>query len=87
MARVVLLNVIMFLLPFVLYGAYTYVMRGAEAQGSVWRDAPFGWLTAAGFALLLLALGLLISFSGGTPSQTYHPPVYEDGQIRPGRLE
>jgi hypothetical protein len=32
-------------------------------------------------------MATLIQFSGGKPGGTYHPPVLEDGVIKPGEID
>lgn len=89
MARVVIFNIVMFLLPFVLYGAYAYLTRTPEtADGeAMLRDAPWGWLVLAGTVTVAVALAALISFSGAPPGGTYYPSQIENGVIKPGRIE
>jgi hypothetical protein len=53
----------------------------------MWQTAPVIWLAAAGFGLLLVAMVSLVQFSGGDRSGTYHPPVLEDGVIKPSRID
>ena len=36
---------------------------------------------------LLVVMATLIQFSGGTPGGIYHPPVIEDGVIKPGEID
>lgn len=88
MLRLVLFNIFVFLLPFILYGIYVYAARRGEVDGeAIFKDAPWGWLAATGLILMLIALGLLIRFSGSPPGGTYQPPRLEDGVIKPGRIE
>jgi hypothetical protein len=88
MIRVVLQNIILFLLPTVLYVAYAVVRQKQTAGGSISRaleGAPFGWLMAAGAALMIGGLAYFGSETGGRPGDTYQPPVYRDGKIIPGQ--
>ena len=86
MFRIALIDLVMFSLPFVLYGVYMLTVRGA-VPGSVWQGAPVLWLLIAGSALLLITMATLISFSGGRPGGTYHPPRIEDGVVKQINLE
>ncbi|XSG81328.1 MAG: DUF6111 family protein [Methyloligella sp. ZOD6] len=86
MLRVVLINILLFSLPFIVYAGYVVLTRNAD-NPSAWEDIPILWLLGAGFALLFLGMVVLISFDSGDPDATYHPPVYEDGVIKPGYLE
>lgn len=87
MARLVILNIVMFLTPFLVYGAYVYLTHKVRDVDSFWNEAPLGWLVSAGFGMVLVGITILISFSGGAPEGVYTPPTIEDGQIRPGRIE
>lgn len=95
MIRVVLENVVLFLLPSLAYIAYTWMMAAAPSDGSAPRsaneiidDAPLLWLFATGAALVLLTL---IAFGdttgGGKPGQNYEPPSMKNGHIEPGHVE
>ena len=87
MMRVVLINLLMFLLPFLLYGGYVYLTRGSQSPDSIWRGAPIGWLVVAGVVLALGTLFTLVTFSGWGTEGTYYPPRFEDGVVKPGRVE
>jgi hypothetical protein len=86
MFRIALIDILMFSLPFLLYGAYMLLARGM-APADIWQTAPLFWLLGASFALLIITMATLISFSGGKPGGTYHPPSFEDGVIRPGTID
>lgn len=88
MLRVVLLELVMFLLPFFIYGIYVYWFRQAEpGEGGIWADAPLAWLAVAGIVLMLIAITLLIQFTGDRPGGVYVPPRFEDGVLKPGHFE
>ena len=86
MFRIALIDIILFSLPFLLYGAYMVFAKGAE-PASLWQNAPIVWLVAAGCGLFLAAMATLISFSGGQPGGTYNPPTIQDGVIKPGTID
>jgi len=86
MLRIALIDILLFALPFILYGVYMLAVRGA-APGDLWQGAPVFWLLAAGCGLLLVTMATLIQFSGGSPEGEYHPPVIEDGVIVPGEID
>ncbi len=86
MLRIALIDVLMFALPFLIYGAYMLATRSAT-PGTLWQGAPVLWLVAAGGALLLITMATLISFSGGKPGGTYHPPTFQNGVIKPGEID
>ena len=86
MLRIALIDIFMFSLPFLIYGAYMLAAKGA-APANAWHSAPVVWLLAAGCGLLLITMATLIQFSGGKPGGTYHPPSYENGVIKPGTID
>ena len=86
MLRIALIDIFMFSLPFLIYGAYMIAAKGA-APADVWQGAPLLWLIAAGCGLLLITMATVIQFSGGKPGGTYHPPSFQDGVIKPGTID
>ena len=89
MIRVVIENILLFLLPTVVYLGYVLLTRrGATSAGEVINDAPLVWLFVAG---ALIVAGTLIYYAsitpGGTPGQVYVPPHMKDGRIEPGQLK
>lgn len=86
MLRIALIDILLFALPFLIYAAYMVWVKGAP-PGTLWQGAPILWLVVAGFGLLLVTMATLVQFSGGDRSGTYHPPVIEDGVIKPGSID
>jgi hypothetical protein len=86
MLRIALIDIFMFSLPFLIYGAYMITAKGA-APADLWQGAPLLWLLAAGCGLLLITMATLIQFSGGKPGGTYHPATTENGVIKPGEID
>lgn len=86
MLRIALIDILMFCLPFLVYGAYMLVAKRADPAG-MWQEAPIFWLLAVGCGLVLVTMVTLVSFSGGEPGGTYRPPSIADGVIKPGTIE
>lgn len=88
MIRIVVENILLFLLPTIIYVAYVYMTR-EEKPGAirVLDDAPLIWLFVAGALIVLITLLTFGSISGGKPGQIYFPPALKDGRIEPGHLE
>jgi uncharacterized protein DUF6111 len=88
MIRIVAENILLFLLPTIVYVAYVYMTR-EEKPGAmrVLDDAPLIWLFVAGAALVVLTLVSFGSVTGGKPGQVYTPPSFKDGRIEPGHIE
>jgi hypothetical protein len=86
MLRIALIDILLFALPFLLYAAYMLSVKRA-APSDLWQGAPIFWLLAAGCGLLLVVMATVIQFSGGDPGGTYHPPVIENGVVKPGEID
>jgi hypothetical protein len=89
MIRVIIENVLLFLLPTAMYFGYVLLTRRATSPGdSVLNEAPLVWLFIAG---AVLVAGTLIYYAsitpGGTVGQVYTPPRVKDGRIEPGQLK
>ncbi len=87
MIRVVIENVVLFLMPAAMYVAYIMLTRrdGASA-GQVLNEAPLVWLFVAGALAVTITLIAFGDVSGGKPGMAYEPPVLKDGRIEPGRM-
>ena len=92
MMRIVIENIILFLLPSVAYFTYVYLrandaQTGTGERADLWSDAPIVWLMLAGALLMLAVTFTFATFEGGKPGQTYIPPHMQDGEIVPGHFE
>jgi hypothetical protein len=88
MIRVVIENILLFLLPTLLYVGYVYLTREPGRGGARALDeAPLIWLFVAGALLVIVTLVAFGSTSGGRPGQQYVPPVMKDGKIVPGHID
>lgn len=89
MIRIVAENILLFLLPTIIYAAYVYMTREAKQGGAarVLDDAPIVWLFIAGVLVVVFTLAAFGTISGGKPGQVYVPPAFKDGHIEPGHLE
>jgi hypothetical protein len=88
MIRIVIENILLFLLPAALYFGYVLLTRRGATAGEVINDAPLLWLLTSGALLVMATLIYFASTTvGGRPDQTYTPPYMKDGQIQPGVLK
>ena len=87
MARVVLVNMFLFLLPFILYGGYAYLVQKEKSPGNIWNAAPINWLLFAGGILVFGTLIYFVSFQSGDKGGQYKPAIYKDGKIQPGHFD
>ncbi len=87
MLRVVLLNIVLFMLPLALYAIYFYLSeRNRNAVVIVWNQMPLSRLLTAG--LLLIIIGMLITayVGGDDAGGTYVPARMENGRLVPGEV-
>jgi heme/copper-type cytochrome/quinol oxidase subunit 1 len=87
MIRVILLNLFLLVLPALLYFLYVFVLRRLRGQESKVESAPLFWLFATGMILMVASLAYYAEFEGERGSGVYRPPSYQDGVVRPGRVE
>jgi hypothetical protein len=87
MIRVILINLLLFLLPFIIYFAYVYLVRSASKPNEPITLTPIIVLFAIGLMLVTGAVAYFIQFETGQPGQRYIPPQVKDGVLQPGRLE
>ncbi|MEZ5816791.1 MAG: DUF6111 family protein [Hyphomicrobiaceae bacterium] len=86
MIRIVIENILLFLLPTVVYVIYVAVTRG-DARRGILDEAPLAWLMLAGSVLVVGVLAFYGSNTRGRPGQVYVPPSMKDGRIEPGRIK
>lgn len=91
MIRLIIENILLFLLPTLLYVIFVMLRRSQDRDNTIARaldNAPLPLLFTVGFVLMISVLGYYgTQSSGGKPGQTYKPPELVDGKIKPGRFE
>ncbi|MEL6225529.1 MAG: DUF6111 family protein [Pseudomonadota bacterium] len=88
MVRIVIENLILFLLPTLIYVSYVYLRRRDDpnlSTSDILEEAPLLWLAATGAILAVAALAFFASSNGGDPSQIYIPPGVRDEGYSPGQ--
>ena len=87
MIRVVIENILLFLLPTLIYVAFMLVRRRDQpnAAQQIIDDAPVIWLLVTGAVVMIAGLAYFGTHTGGKPGEAYQPPVYRDGKIIPGQ--
>ncbi len=78
-------DVLLFLLPFALYGLYIWYAQRRLEHDPKWRDAPLAWLSIAGLALVMLSFVAWRALEPVTKGE-YVPARIEDGRIVPGQI-
>ena len=84
MIRPILIEIGLFLAPFVIYAAILMARRADMRQPSAWTMQRLGALLAAALILVVASLVMFAQFSGAPPGSTYVPAHMEDGKFVPG---
>jgi hypothetical protein len=85
MIRRLLLDIVLFLLPFFLYGIYWRALGRAASEGKP-HVHPWTILTVAGLVLVILSFIWWRFSSGDSPEGIYTPPHVVDGEVVPGQF-
>ncbi len=86
MARLLALNALFFLIPFAIYGAWRLLRRQSVTTAADWPTRRILQLCGVGVVFVIVGLIALVSFSGTSTNQQYHPAELQDGQVVPGRF-
>jgi hypothetical protein len=84
MIRPILIEIGLFIAPFVIYAALLVVTRKGMLAPSAWSIRRLAALGIAGFVLMLGSFVLFAQFSGAPPGSTYIPAHIENGKFVPG---
>lgn len=88
MARLVIFNIVFFLVPFVIYAGWLTVTRGSPSNPAFWPLKTIGFLTAGGAVIMIGAILFFLQVSVAPTDANYRPAtIGEDGRIVPGTLE
>ena len=85
MIRVLITQVILFLLPFILYAAYLFLTRKIHKRA--WIDAPRYWLVLAGVVFSLIGFITMSLVNNNPLNGTYVPAHFEGGKVIPGQIK
>ena len=85
MARVVAINILLILAPFILYAAYVLIEKKPESREDFWKLIPAKPLFAVGLLLMSIFYITQINFNSGKDG-VYHPAEVRDGKIIPGYI-
>lgn len=84
MARVVVINILLILAPFLFYSAYILIEKKPETKGEFWNLIPSKLLFAIGLIFMGIFYVTQISFQTPIKDGVYHPAEVRDGKIIPG---
>lgn len=87
MIRPLLIEIGLFLAPFVAYAAYVWFAKGEMLEQEHWPLRVVAILAGIALTLVAACFLLIVHFSGAPPGSTYVPAHIEDGKLIPGRVE
>jgi hypothetical protein len=87
MIRPILIEIGLFIAPFVIYAILLVVTSGGALQRSAWGTRRIAALGIAGFVLMLGSFVFFAQFSGAPPGSTYIPAHIENGKFVPGTTQ
>lgn len=86
MLRVILVQLLLFSLPFIGFAIWLFVTKKAQTSEN-WRKGPMVWLVISGLGLSIAGLVVLASNEGIPDGKVYRPAELRDGVLVPGRYE
>lgn len=87
MIRPVATEIILFLMPFVLYGVFLWATKAGVMHPDSWPISRIAWLLIAALALMVGSFIYFANYSGAPPGATYVPAHIEDGKFVPGQTK
>lgn len=87
MIRPILIEIGLFIAPFVIYAAFLVMTPNGALQPSAWGTRRIAALGIAGFVLMLGSFVFFAQFSGAPPGSTYIPAHIENGKFVPGMTQ
>ncbi len=79
-------EVVLFLLPFVLYAVYLLATRANIIHPDSWPVRHLVWLFAAALLMVIGSFIYFANYSGAPVGSTYVPAHIEDGKFVPGQV-
>ena len=88
MIRVVIENLLLFLLPAIIYVTFAMLRRPAGTSSTaILNRAPLLTLSLLGATLVISVMAVFGHSGDGKPGQAYEPAVFKDGKVIPGRMK
>lgn len=85
MIRILITQIILFLLPFILYAGYLFLTQKLHRQA--WIDAPRYWLIIAGLVCTVGGFLVMSQIDNNPVGGTYVPAHIENGVVVPGEFK
>ncbi len=87
MIRPVATEIILFLMPFVLYGVFLWATKAGVMHPDSWPLSRIAWLVIAALGLMLGSFIYFANYSGAPVGTTYVPAHMENGKFVPGQTK
>ncbi len=87
MIRPVFTELLLFIVPFVLYALFLWATKARVFDPQSWSVGTIMWLCIAAFALVIGSFIVLAQFSGLPPGSVYTPAEIKDGTLVPGSTQ
>ncbi len=84
MIRVLLTQLVLFLLPFLLYAGYLFLTKKLHKRA--WIDAPRYWLVMAGLVVSVAGFAYMSQTNNNPSGRVYVPAHIENGKVVPGQF-
>jgi hypothetical protein len=87
MARTILTELLLFVVPFAIYALVLYARQHDARELEHWPARRVGSLAIAGLVLVIGGLIYFAHFGRAPTTGVYEPARYEDGKLIPGRIK
>ena len=87
MIRPFLIEVSLFLAPFVAYAIFVWATQAGMLDPKTWSLPVLGWLVFAAFVLMIVSFVVIAQFGGAPPYSKYVPAHMENGRLVPGTTQ
>ena len=84
MIRYFLIELALFLTPFLLYGLFLWATQADMTASANWPRHRVIWLAVTALLLMIGSFILLAEWGGAPPGSTYVPAHMENGRFIPG---
>ncbi len=85
MIRPALIEIALFLAPFVLYAAFLGATRAGVLHPESWPLRTLIWLIGIGLVLMIVSFVFIAEYSGVPVGAAYEPAHMENGKFIPGQ--
>ena len=85
MIRPLATEIVLFLMPFVLYGVFLWATKAGVMHPDSWPLSRIAWLMIAALILMVGSFIYFANYSGAPPGSTYVPAHLENGKFVPGQ--